>query len=299
MPDSAAENSYYARFSAARAPLRWPGGKPLALAIVVSVEHYDLYAPPGSAVPAGLPGGFGRGPYPDVRAFSMRDYGARVGFSRILRSFMRHGVKGTLAADAYTASERPLIVKQALAAGWDLVGHGMSGTHIVSSLMDEDVERSYIAQSLAPLQRLSARPLLGWHGPEYGQSARSPRMLAEAGLCYTLDWPSDDRPIAMTVPDGSMLAIPMLGDLDDVLAHWVRKISMERWLRTVMEAVEQLCAEGQASGSMLVVNIHPWLMGQPWRIGYLDRLLAWLVQRQDVQLGGTDDIAQWFSQAGA
>lgn len=295
MFDSAAENPYYPRFVRGQQPLRWPGGKPLMLAIVVSVEYYDLYAPPGSIVPTNVPGGFGRAPYPDVRAFSMRDYGARVGFSRILQTLARRGVKATLAADAHTASERTVVVTDALSEDWSIIGHGMSGTHVVSSMMREDEERAYIQQSIGPLSRLCGRSIAGWHGAEYGQSANSARLLAEAGIRYMLDWPNDDRPVSMTVPRGSMLAIPMSADLDDVFAHWGRRVSMDRWFRSVLESIDQLAMEGVENGSLLVLNIHPWLMGQAFRIGYLDRLLAHVAGRDDVQLATTDEIATWYT----
>ena len=44
---------------------------------------------------------------------------------------------------------------------------------------------------------------------------------------------------------------------------------MARWQRAVTDAVDHLLADGQESGRMLLLNLHPWLIGQPWRITFL------------------------------
>jgi hypothetical protein len=31
---------------------------------------------------------------------------------------------------------------------------------------------------------------------------------------------------------------------------------------------------------MMVVNLHPWLIGQPFRIGYLDEALGYVTRRK-------------------
>jgi allantoinase len=293
MLDNSCENNYYDNQDPVLMPLSWPGGKPVVVAIVVSVEYYDLYAPPGAFIPANVPGGFGRGPYPDIRAFSVRDYGSRVGFFRICDALSKYGIKATLAVDAHTVINRPVIVETALSKGWDVMGHGLSGTHVVSSLMTESEERVYIAESLAPLTRLCGKAIEGWHGPEYGQSANSPRLLAESGIRYLLDWPNDDRPVPMRVPSGSMLAIPMSADLDDVYAHWNRKVSMAQWVLSVKDALQQLSRDGHENGTLLVLNIHPWLMGQPYRTSYFTELLEMILKRDDVLLATPGEIARW------
>ena len=63
-----------------RQPVTWPDEKPLALWINVSCQHFPLnqsgkpYAPPGGMTM----------PYPDLRHYSLRDYGNRVGIYRLL-----------------------------------------------------------------------------------------------------------------------------------------------------------------------------------------------------------------------
>ena len=68
-----------------RPPLRWPGGARLALWINVSVQHFPLNQ---QGLPFPPPGGM-RMPYPDLRHYTLRDYGNRVGVYRVYRKNKR------------------------------------------------------------------------------------------------------------------------------------------------------------------------------------------------------------------
>jgi len=292
MTPPSTEHAFYARDCAhALPPIEWPGAKPLALAWVVSAEYYDLFPSPGAFTPANVPGGFGRGPYPDYRAFSMREYGSRVGAFRLMEVISQAGLKATLAVDSHVASTRGEVVKAAMALGWDLAGHGVSVTEVITEQLSETQERDYLRRSLEPLRAIPGRRIAGWHGAEYAQSSRTPALLALEGIDYMLDWPNDERVVTMQTPNGPILSLPMTADLDDVMAHWHRKISMQRWVRSVLDAVDRLAIDGLAGGRLLILNLHPWLMGQPYRSSHLSELLDALVRRQDIWFTTTDAIA--------
>ena len=44
---------------------------------------------------------------------------------------------------------------------------------------------------------------------------------------------------------------------------------------------------------MLVLNLHPWMIGQPWRIGYLKALQAEIATRKGVWNATVGEIAAW------
>jgi peptidoglycan/xylan/chitin deacetylase (PgdA/CDA1 family) len=277
----------------ARHGYAWPDGARLALAFVVSIEYYEMSQAPGAALPASLPGGFGRGPYPDFRTFSHREYGNRIGIFRVADLLKRHGLAATAAIDARNALERPEIVRLCIDSGWELAAHGEAVTRLISSRLDEAEERRQIQASLDAVRRASGIAPRGWHGPESGESARTPRILAESGVAYVLDWPNDELPYTMRTPAGPLVSIPMSIDLDDVFATWHRKLSMARWARSVSDALDTLLADGMTQPRALVLNLHPWLIGQPWRISYLDEVLADLRKRKGIWFTTAGKIAEW------
>ena len=70
-----------------RPAMEWPEGKKLALWVNVSLQHFPMN-PAGK--PVKLPGSMTM-PYPDLRHYTLRDYGNRVGIYRFLDAFAKHG----------------------------------------------------------------------------------------------------------------------------------------------------------------------------------------------------------------
>jgi peptidoglycan/xylan/chitin deacetylase (PgdA/CDA1 family) len=277
-----------------RAPLHWPNGSRLALAIVVSIEFYELQPSPGAFIPPNLPGGFGRGPYPDFRNYTHREYGPRVGLFRLMDVLRDKQIKATAAIDARTAIERPFIVEHCLKRGWEIAAHGRAVTDVVSSQMTEAQERTYIMESIAAVRNATGSLPRGWHGAEYGESHRTVRLLAESGIDYVLDWPNDEQPYLMRAGDRGLVALPMAVDLDDVIAHWQHKLTMRRWRQAVIDAIEQLCIDGEGNGRVLVLNIHPWLMGQAFRTTYFAEVLDHVRNRSDIWPATAGEIASAY-----
>lgn len=201
------EFSYKSKPITQRPPLVWPNGARLAFAVNVCVEHYELAPPKGSFQPPTLPGGFGKAPYPDFRSYSLREYGNRIGVFRVMDVLERHGLQASAAVDAFIARNRPYLVSALKSRACEIVGHGMAVTQVISENMSQTDERAYILSSLDALeQAFGVRPA-GWHGPEYGESSRTPGLLAEHGLTYLLDWPNDEQPYQMSTAAGNLVAI--------------------------------------------------------------------------------------------
>jgi len=278
-----------------RPPLRWPNGATVALCIVVNLEHYDLEPVAGSVTPTSMPGGRGRGPYPDIATYSLREYGNRVGVFRVIRVLEKHGIKATVAIDAATAERCPAIVRECLARGYEFAGHGLSATQAITSRMSEADERAHISRALDAVRTATGTEVHGWLGPEYSESPRTPAILADIGVTHVFDWPNDEQPYEMSVPNGRLIALPTLLELDDVYAHWHRRVAIWRWEQMVKDAFDRLAIDGRASGRLMVLSIHPWLIGQPHRIKSLDRALAHMAQSPDVWMATGGMLTAWFT----
>jgi allantoinase len=281
-----------------RAALAWRNNAAVAFAVLVSAEYYEMQPPEDAFIPPNVPGGFGRGPYPDFRVYTARAYGNRVGIFRLFEALDRHGLTATVAIDALTAKYCPAVVEQTVQRGWEIAGHGQSVTRVISANMGEAEERDYIKASLDAIAAVSGTHPVGWHGPEYGESARTPALLAELGVQYLLDWPNDEQPYAMTTPAGTITSVPVAIDCDDVCSHFHRRITMGRWAACVIEALDRLAEDGRGAGRVFVLNLHPWLIGHPYRMTYLDEVLQYVAGRKDIWATTTGEIvARWKDQS--
>jgi peptidoglycan/xylan/chitin deacetylase (PgdA/CDA1 family) len=165
---------------------------------------------------------------------------------------------------------------------------------MITGQMSEPEERQYIQTSVEVLRRATGVAPVGWLGPEYGESARTPQLLAQAGIRYVCDWTNDEQPYAMKTPHGELFALPIMLELDDINALWDRRVTIDRYARLLKESFATLYRDGARNGRVLVLNLHPWLIGQPFRIGYLDDALGDMMRRQRVWAATGAAIIDWY-----
>lgn len=268
--------------NASRPKLAWAGNARVALCVVVSLGHAEWKQPEESYQVPNFAGGYGWGPFPDVTAWSHREYGHRVGVFRVLDVLEKHGIPPTIAIDALTAEHYPFLVRHCVGRHGEIIAHGVSATRMITSRMSEAEEREYIGASVDRLAQATGKAPIGWLGPESGESARTPQLLAEAGIRYVCDWANDEQPYRMNVPRGELFALPVSLPLDDVNALWERHIDVDRYREMITESFDRLYADGAENPRVLVLTLHPFLIGQPFRIGALDAALEHIAKREGV-----------------
>ena len=104
-----------------------------------------------------------------------------------------------------------------------------------------------------------------------------------------------------------------LGGLADDMAHWdlPRQVyagsqvleARMNWKLAIDTFGENyhfdvLHREGAQNGRTLVYSIHPWIMGQPYRLKYLDRILAHVAGREQVWKATGAEIVDWYAGRG-
>ena len=277
-----------------RPVLRWPKGARVALCVIVNLEHMEWKPSEGSWWRREMSGGFGNRPFPDYTRKTHREYGHRVGIFRVLDALEEAGIRPTIAMDLITAENYPFLVEHCLGRNAEIIAHGVSVTQMITSEMGEAEEREYIARCLNGMREATGTSPKGWLGPEFGESARTPQMLAEAGMGYVCDWANDEQPYGMITPSGSLVSLPICLDLDDVNALWERRMDVERYAGLIRESFDRLLDDGETTGRLLVLNLRPWLMGQPFRIGYLEETLEHLTSREGVWAATGSEIVDWY-----
>ena len=242
----------------------------VAFYVVLHLEYYELLPPDGIVKDSRFTGEFGTY-HPDYRTWTQREYGNRTGIFRVLDVLDRYQIRAGVAVNAMAAERYPFLMEQFKRRNYEIIGHGVSANRMISSKMSEAEERQEIASSLAAIEKATGTAPKGWLGQEYGESQRTPKLLAEAGLDYVLDWPNDDQPYPMHVGEGTkFVSLPNQPEWDDVQQLWLRRINTTRYPDIVGDAFELLHHEG---GQVFNLSIHPWLMGMAHRIKYLDEAL--------------------------
>lgn len=272
----------------------WPGGKQLALWVNVNLQFFPMNPSSKTRLPGSM-----TMPYPDLRHFTLRDYGNRVGIYRLLEMFERHGVKPTVAMNAHLAERYPYLLERVLKRGDELLAHGwnMDSPHVAP--LAPDAEAELVRRSLARLRALSGQRVRGWLSPGRLETAATPDLIAAEGIEYFCDWVNDDMPYRFRTAAGPLWAIPLSNELDDRFVLMDNLHSAESYMEQVMDACDLLLEEARASGGgrILALSVHPWMLGQPHRIGYFERALAYVMAQPGVWSAGAGEIADAFAAA--
>ena len=276
-----------------RKPVKWPEGKRLALWVNVGLQFYPLNQ---QGKPFAVPGGMTM-PYPDLRHFSLRDYGNRVGIYRFLQAFDRYGVVPTFAVNTELAERAPYLLQRILERGDEIICHGwnMDSLHYGGQPREEEAE--LVRRSLERLRALSGQPVRGWISPARNESEHTPELLAENGIEYFCDWVNDDMPYPFRTETGELTAMPLSTELEDRFVLMNNLHSEQSWLEQVCDACNFLLAEAEAGGGrILALNIHPWMLGQPHRIGKLEAALDYITSRAGVWSASAGEIFDTWKQ---
>jgi allantoinase len=279
-----------------RGVLCWPEQARVAVGVLVNLEHTEWRPPEGSVQVVTSVGGLGARPFPDYTRLSHREYGHRVGIFRLLDVLEKYGLQATVAMDALTAEHYPYLVRHCLERGCEIIGHGISASQMITSKMSEAAERDYIKTAIATLTQAIGQAPVGWFGPEYGESARTPQLLAQAGIRYVCDWANDEQPYRIKTTQGELFALPLMLELDDLHAMGERHVPVTRYAALLIDSFEQLYRDGRHNGRLFMLHLHPWLSGQPFRIRYLDTALGTIMRRRGVWATSGSRIIDWYRQ---
>ncbi len=273
-----------------RPVLRWPDNARVALSPFISLEHFEWNLPADAFMPPNTQ----RMYHPPSTPWSLRQYGLRVGIFNIMEVLDKYGLKATVAIDAVTAENYPVVVEECKKRGYEFVAHGLTAQRIISSAMTEQQEREYIRTSLKAVEQATGSRPSGWFSMEYSESARTPELLADEGMRYVCDFPNDEQPYKMKSKNAYFL--PMLLELDDMYnVAAPRFLPVTEFCQMMKDSFDTLYADGAKNGRVLTMNLHPHLMGQPFRVKYLDIALGHMLKRGGVWNATGGQIIDWYA----
>jgi allantoinase len=260
---------------------RWPGGAGLAVYLGFNLEHF--------AFGEGLGAGLGPpSPQPDVLNHSWREYGNRVGAWRCLELFDSLCLPTAAIINTALYDHCPELLAACVARGDELVGHGHSNAERQGGF-SEAAERALLQQCRQRIQLESGQAPAGWLSPWISESLHTPDLLAETGYSYTLNWCHDDQPLPMhtrtpTASGQPLWAVPYPQELNDIPMVMARQMDAKDFAQIITDQLSEMLLQVQgADAPALVMGIalHPYIMGQPYRLHHLRRALQAVAAARD------------------
>jgi len=266
-----------------RPRIEWPGGKTVAVWIAPNMEYYEI-SPPLHPQRRASPR-----PDPDVVFFSHRDHANRVGHWRMAEAMERHGFKGSISTSVALCQHHPEVIAHAAGLGWEFFSHGIYNTRY-AYMMDEAQERAIIEDSIRTIRAATGQTIKGWLGPALSHTMNTMDLLAEYGLSYTCDLYHDDQPQPVHTRTGTLVSMPYSLEVNDHYGFFVYNMPPRDYAQMLIRQFERLAGEGEASGTVMCIPLHSYLIGQPHRIGPFEEVLrhiaadgrAWITRAGDI-----------------
>ena len=277
-----------------RKAVTWPNQANLAVWVNINIQLYPLNQQKNAvAVPGGL-----TMPYPDLRHYSLRDYGNRVGIYRILKALDQYSITPTIAINGAMVEKAPYLMDLIRERGDEVIAHGWKMDELHSGELEPEAEKDRITRTIETLQNRFQNRISGWLSPGRLQTRHTQRLLVEQGIHYNCDWVNDDMPYHFNTDRGKIICLPLSNELDDFFVLNNNLHRTESYAEQMEDACDFLLNEAtQNGGRLLALNIHPWLMGQPHRIAAFERILAHIASQQKIfNASARDIIAAWENQ---
>ncbi len=261
-----------------RPPIGWPGGKALAIWPCIVAEFFPLTP---TDTPFRAPGHM-QTAFPDYRHYTARDYGNRVGIYRLLDAFEKRGMKVSVAINVAVAERYPALLAAILNGGHEIVAHSTDMNGTIDGSVSADAEAAIISDTRARWASIGQAPA-GWLSIARSQSFRTADLLLQNGFTWMADWPNDDLPYRFA---NGIINLPLNHELSDRQIINVTQASADSYCQQIDDAAAWLADE---RGRVLPLQLTPYIIALPYRIGAFEALLDRLVARGDC----------WFATGGA
>lgn len=274
-----------------RPPLKLPDGKRMAVWVIVNVEEWDANLPMPRTVLTPPAGG---SPSPDIPNWAWHEYGNRVGFWRLLKTFDDFKIPAALAINGSAIAGYPAIVKAAKERNWEFMGHGFTQRN----MQKVENEREDIRKTADVIEKATGKRPRGWLGPGLTETWETPDLLKQEGYEYVADWVLDDQPVWLKTKTTPIVNIPYTQECNDVAMMLIQHHKASEYQDRALDQFEQIYEDAAGSARIMALVIHPYIMGAPHRAKYFRRIFEVIRQKPDVAFMTGEQILDWYLKTG-
>lgn len=242
----------------------WPGGRRYAATVSFDFDAEEVWIGENPAN-ADRPG-----------VLSQGRYGPAVGVPLILRMLRKHQITATFYVPGKDAQRHPDAVRAIIAEGHEVAHHGHSHTN--PTQLTEAEERAELTDGLRALRELGA-DAVGYRSPSWDFSSHTLDLLQEVGMLYSSNLLDNIIPYLHSTHD--LVEVPVSWILDDAPHFWFANDTWAKTIRSPREVLDVWLPEIDgiaALGGHVMLTFHPFLVGRPSRLQFLDTVLGHLAQ---------------------
>jgi len=92
-----------------------------------------------------------------------------------------------------------------------------------------------------------------------------------------------------------MMSVPYGIELNDISMFVSMGMTGEAFYQAVVDQFDRLYKDGEKTGRVMALCLHPFIINQPFRQKYLEKALAYIAGHDAVWLTTSDDIASHYA----
>jgi peptidoglycan/xylan/chitin deacetylase (PgdA/CDA1 family) len=276
------EASAHVRAGRSLNPKAWPNGGRVAVALTFNVNNAANQLARGDTAVVAMTGG---------------EFGAAQGLSRVLAVLDTHDVPSTFfvsgAADLVDPQMVPEIVKR---KRHEIGVLGWSDENLVT-LNDAAEEARLFNRALERLTRAAGRKPAGARGPSGAISLHTMPLLKKAGIIYDSTLQARDEPyeVLLAGQASGLVELPVNAYVNDYrfLTSGRTGPGLLPSPELVFETFRDEFDVAYEEGTLMVLTLHPHVVGMRSRIIHLDRLIRYMKGRPGVWFATAEQIARY------
>ena len=221
-------------------------------------------------------------------------YGWKVGMPRVLALLDRYDIKATFFIPGEVAERHADLVRDVVGRGHEVAHHSYSHRWIVTLSPEE--EREEMQKGMDILTSLTGSRPRGWRSPASEFSEITLGLIKEYGFDYSSNFFDDDSTYLLEI-DGQrtdIVELPFRWVLDDAPFFQYSIVLPGRTMQAPSAVLEAWKSEFDvlyAEDRMMMLGMHPELIGQPSRIKVLEGLIEYALSHANVWIDRCDRIS--------
>ena len=88
--------------------------------------------------------------------------------------------------------------------------------------------------------------------------------------------------------------MPYTQHMNDMPAFVRKNLTPKQFFEIIKDQFDTLYQEGVDQARVMCIALHPFLIGQPFRIGWLDKILQYIKGHEKVWFATCQEIASWY-----
>lgn len=264
-------------------PRAWPNRARVAVNLSFDVDNESFTLARGDTAPVTLSAG---------------EYGAMRGLPRVLELLDRQAIPASFFIPAVSAMLHPNMIDDIKKRGRHELGvHGWIHENLVE-LNDAAEEERLLNQAIEYLTKAWGKRPVGYRAPSWAFSEHTLGLIQKAGFLYDSSLMAMDEPYELLSngkPTG-LVELPVEWILDD--APYFGRAGALPSPEAIFKVFRDEFDGAYADGTLLMLTMHPHVIGHRSRIVHLDKLITYMKSKPGVWFATAEEIARAARAAG-